>query len=127
MKVTNRTIAAYLMEKAATRPDRIDPDAEDTETITFTVPQTGLRITCGDSRQALEAVAAKYQKGLRHATQTYKATVRQRDLRTVLREFIADGEWDNAREYLRIRPIPDSLQNDPDVLAVLNHGQEAAA
>lgn len=97
-----RRIAAYLRGCAA-RLQYEDPG----RTISYGVPQTGLVVSCQATREAVLAVAAKFEKGPWHKPQGYGPRRNRKPpapvIDTVL-SFMDDDEWDNAREYLRQWP-----------------------
>jgi len=82
-----------------------DPDA----TVTYMVPGTRLNITCVCTREAVRAVADKYDSGYRARawrTGTGRPPARpSRPVAAAFMQFVNDGETDNAREYLRLWPL----------------------
>lgn len=98
-----RQIAAFLRECAA----RLAYDSEDT-IITYKVPGIDLVVSCPGTRQAVLAVAAKFEKGPNfHKPWGSGPRQNRKPPAPVIAAFEAfadDGEWDNAREYLRQWP-----------------------
>jgi hypothetical protein len=98
-----RQIAAFLRECAA----RLGADEDEDTIITYKVPGIDLVVSCPGTREAVLAVAAKFEKGPWHKPQGYGPRQNRKPpapvIDTVL-SFMDDGEWGNAREYLRQWP-----------------------
>lgn len=117
--MNNRQIAAYLREQA----HKIPSPSEDA-TAWYQIPGTGLVISCKNTPEAVLAVAAKYERAnLNNAAQRYGAEMMDCDCfgtksrrwvspsarstaarfsMEILRSFVEDDEWDNARNYLEL-------------------------
>jgi hypothetical protein len=100
-----RQIAAELRSMA----DRCTHGLTDEDIVTLTVTGADftLTVSCPCTRQAVLAVAAKFEKGPWHKPQGYGPRQNRKPPAPVIAAFEAfadDGEWDNAREYLRQWP-----------------------
>lgn len=101
--MNNQQIAKFLRACAEFVPVR-----DDGAIITYVVPGTNLKISCKNSRYAVLAVAHKYEKGLPYSgcTGPLKVTPGNRRIpqafsKIALEAFLADGELENADQYVR--------------------------
>jgi hypothetical protein len=84
-----------------------------------TVPGTRLTISCPHSRAALEAVAAKYEKGFKCRRPARTPSTRPQFSMATVVAFTEDGEWENAQEYLRLVGVPDRWKDNDFIRRVL--------
>lgn len=99
-----RQIAAFLRECAA----RLGAVEDEDSIVTYKVPDMDLVVSCPGTRAAVLAVAAKFEKGPKfHKPWGSGPRQNRKPPAPVIEAFEAfadDGEWDNAREYLRQWP-----------------------
>jgi hypothetical protein len=110
-----RRIAAFLREQAA----RLPLTEPDDDVFSVTVPGTRLTISCPHSRAALEAVAAKYEKGFKCRRPARTPSTRPQFSMATVVAFTEDGEWENAQEYLRLVGVPDRWKDNDFIRRVL--------
>lgn len=110
--MTLKQIAAALREDAAQAPCPERPQDSsffDWNGPMYTRTFGTLRVTCPDHRDAILSLADKYARGLKHGGRTapaiqFRPRSNTTPPATVLQSFMADGEHDNARAYLRLIP-----------------------
>lgn len=119
--MNNREIAALLRKTAHELPF----DTPGTRR-TWQIPGLELKITCECTRAALLSVAKKFEKGRRppRMNQINRASTNRPgkpSMRTFL-HFWKDGEYDNAREYLRLY---DRDQWPREAVDIINEAERA--
>jgi hypothetical protein len=100
--MNNQQIGKYLRECAQFVPQR-----DDGSIVTYVVPGTNLKISCSNNRDAVLAVAAKYEKGLPYSgcTGPLKVSPGNRRIpqsfsKMAMHAFLEDGELENAEQYV---------------------------
>lgn len=110
-----KRIAAYLREQAhelyKTGPGGLGR-------VRIQIPGTRLTVSCPNRQDALLAMAARFEKGYKRNRVSYgdRSPRGHAFSITAFESFMRDGEYENAKNYVRLTGIPEKYRKHPAVL-----------